>query len=86
MFAAVTLWFIAIEAAVLTECVPITALWDASKPGTCIDLPAFYNGAGIPNVILNTIILVLPLPMIWSLDIGRKHKIALSGVFLLGSL
>ena len=86
IFGIVTVWFIAIEAAVLAQCVPISALWDPTQNGTCINLAAFFQAAGIPNVILNVVILVLPLPMIWSLEIDRKHKIALSGVFLLGGL
>lgn len=82
----VIIWFIAIEASVLAECVPVNALWDPEQPGKCINLHAFFQGSGIPNVFLNTIILFLPLPMIWTLDIERRHKLALSGVFLLGSL
>ena len=82
----VLLWFIAIQAAVFASCVPITALWDISVQGTCINFTAFYQGSGIPNVILNLVILALPLPMIWSLEIEKKHKFALSGVFLMGSL
>lgn len=66
-FAAVTIWFLAIEISVLAECVPVSALWDPTQPGTCIDLAAFYQGSGIPNVLLNLLILVLPLPMIWTL-------------------
>ena len=81
----VTAWFVAIELSVLLECIPIHSLWDFG-PGHCIDLQAFFLGSGIPNVILNTVILVLPLPMIWTLQIERSQKIALSSVFLLGGL
>ena len=81
----VTVWFLAIETTVIAECQPIHALWDFS-PGHCINLASFFQGSGIPNVILNTIILILPLPMIWTLQIERSQKIALSSVFLLGGL
>jgi hypothetical protein len=86
VFVIVTLWFIAIQTAVFAECIPVSALWDPQTAGTCIDLHAFYQGSGIPNVVLNTVILVLPLPMIWTLEIEKRHKLALSGVFFLGSL
>ncbi|MCJ1286890.1 hypothetical protein MMC26_006236 [Xylographa opegraphella] len=79
----VTAWFVAIELSVLLECIPIHSLWDFG-PGHCINLKAFFLGSGIPNVILNAVILVLPLPMIWTLQIERSQKIALSSVFLLG--
>ncbi|MCJ1432056.1 hypothetical protein MMC27_001412 [Xylographa pallens] len=77
----VTGWFVAIELSVLLECIPIHSLWDFG-PGHCINLQAFFLGSGIPNVILNTVILVLPLPMIWTLQIERSQKIALSREFV----
>ncbi|MCJ1474658.1 hypothetical protein MMC13_003318 [Lambiella insularis] len=80
----VTAWFIAIEISVLVECQPIHALWDFS-PGHCISLQPFFLGSGIPNIIFNSVILILPLPTIWTLQIERTHKIALSSVFMLGS-
>ena len=84
-FALVISWFVAIEIVVLAECRPVSALWDPTVPGGyCIDIQSFLLGAGIPNVILNVIVLLLPLPMIWTLEIEKKHKIALSSVFMLG--
>ena len=69
----------------IAQCQPVHALWDlTSMPRKCIDLKSFFVGSGIPNVLLNSVILVLPLPMVWTLEIERKHKLALSGVFLLG--
>lgn len=85
MAALCTAWFIAIEISVIIECHPINALWDFS-PGYCIDLQKMFLGSGIINIFLNVLVLMLPMPMIWSLEIERKHKIMLSGVFLLGGL
>ena len=82
----VTAWFIAIEVSVLANCIPIHALWDFTPGAKCINLRAFFLGAGIPNILLNVIILILPLPMIWRLGIEPMQKAALSGVFLLGGL
>jgi hypothetical protein len=81
----VTAWFIAIETSVIVECQPIHALWDFT-PGHCINLSSFFIGSGVPNILLNTIIVFLPLPMVWTLAIDRSYKFALSGIFLLGSL
>jgi hypothetical protein len=77
-------WFLAIEISVILTCRPVSALWVLTEDGTCINFTMFFVGSGTPNVILNFIILVLPLPSIWALDIERKHKVALSSVFLLG--
>ena len=85
-FALVIAWLLAIEITVLAECVPISGLWDLSVPSRCIQLVPFFVGAGVPNVILNVIIVGLPLPMIWTLEIEKKHRWALSAVFGLGTL
>jgi hypothetical protein len=69
---------------IIFECVPIQALWDPFVTGTCIDLIKFFVATGGINVGLDAAILLLPLPMIWALEIEKHHKIALSGVFLLG--
>ena len=77
----------AVEVAIWAQCQPTRAFWDLSiQPRNCVDLRSFFIGSGVPNIILNFIILVLPLPMVWTLEIERKHKLALSGVFLLGGL
>jgi hypothetical protein len=78
-------WFVAVELAVIFECHPIYALWTFT-PNACVDLHKFVIGSGVPNVLLNTVILMLPVPMIWTLDIQNRHKLVLSGVFMLGGL
>ena len=84
--ALVTTWLIAIELVVLAECVPISGLWDLTQPARCISLIPFFVASGVPNVILNVIIVGLPLPMIWTLDVEKKYRWALSAVFGLGAL
>lgn len=86
VFTVVIAWLVAIEITVLAECVPISSLWDLSESSRCIQLIPFFLGAGIPNVLLNTVIVCLPLPMVWTLEIERKYRLALSAVFGLGAL
>ena len=45
-----------------------------------------YYGMAISSVILDVLILVMPLPLIWRLQMSVKDKVAVSGIFLLGSL
>lgn len=85
-FAFVTAWFVTVEITVLAECQPVSSLWNFAEPGHCIDINRFFLGAGIANIFLNSVILLLPLPMIWTLEIGKRHKFALSSVFMLGGL
>ncbi len=53
---------------------------------SCIDISKLYLGNAIPNIITDVIIIIVPIPMIWDLKITRSQRIALCGVFLMGSL
>lgn len=69
------------------QCSPIALAWDKSiSGGTCINVLAFYRYIAVPIVLSDVAVLVLPLPMIWQLHMTTKQKLALSGIFLLGSL
>lgn len=82
----VFLWWIICQFVVIFECTPIHFFWER-KPvtGHCINIQSFFLGQAIPNIITDGILLALPLPMIWDLHLPRAQKMALSGVFLLGS-
>lgn len=69
------------------QCSPIALAWDKSiTSGTCINVLAFFRYIAIPVVLSDAVLLIMPLPMIWQLHMNHKQKLALSSVFLLGSL
>lgn len=71
----------------LSSCRPFSARWDPSLfISNCIDAPRFWQGVSIPNVITDVVILLLPFPIVWSIQLDLKQRLALSDVFLLGSL
>ena len=78
-------WLIGVMLAGILGCEPIHSFWDFS-PGHCINLYHYFLGSGIPNIVLNFLVLFLPLPLVWTLQIPRSQKIALTGIFLLGGL
>ena len=41
---------------------------------------------GFLNAILDTLILVLPIRMVWSLQMSSKQKLGVSAIFALGSM
>lgn len=49
-------------------------------------MPAYLWCTQIINVGLDAVTLALPVWMVWGLRMGVREKMALSGVFLLGSL
>ena len=51
-----------------------------------MDVASFYVYCSIPNIITDVVILLLPLPMIFTLHISQSQKLGLSMVFLLGTM
>jgi hypothetical protein len=67
------------------QCNPIPFAWDKTIPGgTCFNVTAlFYANAGL-NILQDVFIYVLPMKMLWEVQIPRKQKIALIIVFVVG--
>lgn len=83
----VIMWCLAVFFTALFQCKPIAFNWDKTiEGGTCIDPQTFFWGNSISNLLTDVIILGLPLPMIWGLNMSMGKKIAVTGIFLLGGL
>lgn len=55
--------------------------------GTCaISLPDGFILAGSLNMLLDVILVVLPVPVVWGLRIGRAEKMGICAMFGLGIL
>ncbi|CAG7968649.1 unnamed protein product [Penicillium nalgiovense] len=73
--------------AAIFQCSPIAYTWDKTiVGGSCFNQEAFFRYVSPPNILTDILILVMPLPYVWKLHTHVGHKVALSGVFLLGSL
>ncbi len=71
----------------LFQCSPVALAWDKSiEGGRCINVQAFFRYIVISNVMSDIAVLVLPLPVIWYLQMSIRQKLALTGVFLLGGM
>ncbi|KAJ0414035.1 hypothetical protein BJY00DRAFT_319216 [Aspergillus carlsbadensis] len=66
-------------------CRPFAYNWDRSiEGGRCIDSPKFQLSTAVVNIILDFFVVLLPLPVLWSLHMSWKRKVMLSGIFSLG--
>jgi hypothetical protein len=65
---------------------PLAGFWDVTIPHHCIDQIRFELVAAMMNIVVDFVIMVLPLPTIWSLQLPKRQKLALSGVYMLGTL
>ena len=71
---------------VLLGCVPFEKNWDRSLSGSCIDWIMFSQLGGTANVFLDVLIFLLPLPLVWNLDLPLRQRLEAMVLFSLGSL
>lgn len=81
----VIIWCISVTLTVIFECRPVGSYWQPLLQQHCIDSQKFYWANGISNLLLDVMILCLPIPMIWKLQMSMRSKISLTGVFALGA-
>ncbi|KAJ5374129.1 hypothetical protein N7517_006135 [Penicillium concentricum] len=81
-------YFISCLVAFLVCCRPVSYYWTQyAEPngGRCIyDLYPFYIGNAAANVVTDGIILLVPIPLVWKLQMRKTQKFMVSGIFLLG--
>ncbi|KAH7131840.1 hypothetical protein B0J11DRAFT_599848 [Dendryphion nanum] len=70
----------------LFGCSPMAYAWDPTIPGgRCIDKSTYYVVHGWLNAVTDLAILVIPLPVVWKLQLTVYQKITLTCLFVLGS-
>ena len=79
-------WSMAVTFSVIFECQPVGSYWQPLLQQHCIDSQKFYWANGISNLLLDVIILTLPIPVIWRLQMSLRRKISLTVIFALGIL
>lgn len=67
-------------------CVPVQGWWDRSVAVRCMSLRDFDLAFAVINIIFDFSILLLPVNMLWRLQITNVQKVALTFVFMLGGL
>ena len=82
----VLLWQVAIGIGFILQCNPVERAWDKTVPGHCINVVKLWLGNAIPNIVTDLVIIVIPLPLVWNLQMRRSQKIAVCGIFLTGGL
>ncbi|TLD24076.1 hypothetical protein PspLS_06548 [Pyricularia sp. CBS 133598] len=65
-------------------CQPFEMNWNRSLPGHCGDDPLFYTILGVINIIVEVTILLLPMPVIYKLNMPLHRRLVVVGMFSLG--
>ena len=73
IWAALNLW---------VSCTPIAYLWDPSIPGGhCLDHIPVFISIGVIDIVVDACIFLLPIPMVWNLQLPLRNKLELSFLF-----
>ncbi|KAH6664782.1 hypothetical protein F5X68DRAFT_225559 [Plectosphaerella plurivora] len=94
LFGIVSAWGIAVLGVSIFQCWPIHAFWQQYDPinpmsptdFTCgVNLNQFFNGNSIPNIITDALVVMLPIPYVWKLQLPGPQKFAVIFIFALGA-
>ncbi|KAL6229407.1 hypothetical protein BDW75DRAFT_235227 [Aspergillus navahoensis] len=80
------LWLLGTLFAVIFMCSPISRAWDRLMPGHCRSPSGMWLGSGISSVFIDVLILVLPIPILWGLQMKPFRKFLAVFVIVLGHL
>lgn len=67
-------------------CDPIPFYWLGTGQGSCLDQAAALIADSVISVVSDLIILILPLPLTWSLQMSRNKKLRVMGLLGAGGL
>ena len=68
----------------LFGCTPVSKYWKPEEPGHCINLNKADYAYGSMNVGSDVLLFLLPMPMVWQLNLSRKEKVGLFLIFMSG--
>ena len=88
MISIIGIWTVAFFFANLLQCYPISLNWEASGAliSSCIKTNMMYLAQAWTDVLTDVMILSLPIPCIWALQMPARHKVGVTAIFLLGLL
>ncbi|KAH7391671.1 hypothetical protein BKA64DRAFT_111454 [Cadophora sp. MPI-SDFR-AT-0126] len=80
------LYYTSTSLAKVWVCTPIGAFWNPAIRKSCIDTDSVFRMDNILSVITDLVILILPVPLMWSVQVTRKKKIGISMLLGAGGL
>lgn len=67
-------------------CRPLQYTWDKTIDGECTGEDPVYLIVGIVNLVIDACILVLPIPLVFRLQMNLTKRISVAGMFSFGAL
>lgn len=82
----IALFFIGFLISIITLCQPFSRYWNVLGPGHCGSLSGSQIATSSINVVVDLAIVVLPLPVLWKLQMPRQKKLKVMGIFAVGAM
>lgn len=67
-------------------CSPRSKYWVPETPGHCINYTKAGLAYGSFNIASDLLIFILPLPLVWRLELSRREKAGISVIFMSGAM
>lgn len=80
----VIIYCISSMTATIFQCNPVAKAFDKARTGTCINLATFWFANAGFSIATDVIVLLLPMPLVYGLEVPRAQKLALMAVFAIG--
>ena len=81
-----TLYVVVNIPVIIFQCTPVHKAWDGEVKGHCLNLIKLGVASGYINIVTDFLILLLPIPMVWSLQLSRNLRLAIIAIFATGIL
>lgn len=78
------LYYVATVIAKIWECTPRARAWDQFIPGHCINVLMLVNVDGIFNAVTDFIMVIMPLQVVWNLNMKVTKKVYVVLAFTFG--
>lgn len=72
---------------ILFACKPMAKIWDLSiKGGSCVNRNGLSIAGSSLNILTDILMIILPIPMIWGLQLPIGQRISVIAMFCIGGL
>ncbi len=81
------LWWIGLMLTAFLHCRPLAYYWDRSIPnGHCVNNNLIGYTITSFNIVTDFVVLIMPIPWLWGMNMAIPKRMAVVGLFVLGSL
>lgn len=68
------------------NCIPVEKFWKPSVPGNCLSEKGLWFSNAAMHISTDVAIFLIPIPALSALQLPKRQKVAMAGIFALGGL